>query len=318
MGRTNILMTVSLGMVLALGGCGGGGGSTEEKVQHAVSDFVDGQIEDAKDAASDFAQNQYDDAKESVSDYYEAQIDRITESLDIPTEERVAEARSHLPQDIFESFVEADYCRNEAPFFEAGRIPSLITLIGYLGFEKGDVESGYEDALLAWLEARADDVEKGLVPRHGVSLAALFGEAMSLSGGDVFQALLAAHNVLREHRTDAPIQNALQNIRNDGGDESGARYHLFGMASYAFAYEYFRRHPDLAGDIDLEKIDPENVALLAEAAVSGDILTDTMEYAVDLEGAELGRKLYREMTGKRLEELAETFDLNTTMCESAR
>ncbi|WP_201352055.1 hypothetical protein [Hydrogenimonas urashimensis] len=273
-----------VGLALVLGGCGGGG------AEKSVAD--------------------------AVSAYYEEQIEAMLEALDVPTDERVAQARAQLPQNTFGEFAEVLYCRSEAPDADADRIPSLVALINYLGFEKGRVESGTEEALLAWMRARADATARGESPEHGTTLAALFGEAASLSGGDIFLALVAAHNLLREHRRDASIQRALQNYRGDGGDESGARYHLFGMALYAFAYAYFSEHPDRASEIDIDLLDPERVALLAEGAVSGDILTDTMEYAVDLEGIELGRDLYENLMGRSLDQIAQSEDLNVSTCDT--
>ena len=183
------------------------------------------------------------------------------------------------------------------PNFNAAVLPSANTLFDYLGFETTRVSNApagaqtrIEDALKARFAAAGGTSTTG---PHDFTLEMLVQLAMTETGGDPFQALVLAHDVLRDNRNSPSIQNVMENVRGDNGDERGARYHLLGTAVYAFAYEHFRGTNQLG---TFWPPRPETVTRWEEAWVSGDIQTDTVEYAVDRMGAQLGRDLYREYT----------------------
>jgi hypothetical protein len=86
------------------------------------------------------------------------------------------------------------------------------------------------------------------------------------------------------------VQNLIENVRGDGGDENGARYHLLGVAVYSFMYQHARA----TGTAPFYIPSPTTAVALEEAWVSGDIRTDAVEYAVDRRGAAFGRILYQD------------------------
>ncbi len=196
------------------------------------------------------------------------------------------------------------------PSFNAAALPSAGTLFDYLGFETTRVSNApagaltrIEDALKAHFAAAGGTSTTG--PRD-FTLEMLIQLAMTETGGDPFQALVLAHDVLRDNRNSPSIQNVMEIVRGDNGDERGARYHLLGTAIYAFAYQHFRDTNQLG---TFWPPRPETVTRWEEAWVSGDIQTDTVEYAVDRMGAQLGRDLYREYTTAAAGGQSDTRDL---------
>ncbi len=179
--------------------------------------------------------------------------------------------------------------------FNAAAVPDASTILDYLGFEHTRISRAPAGAATRIVEALrahfAAARAAGNRTPHDFTFDQLLQLAMTETGGDPFQALVLAHDVLRDNRNSPSIQGVMANVRGDGGDENGARYHLLGTAIYAFAYEHLRATNQT--DIFWPPR-AETVVSWEEAWVSGDIQTDTVEYAVDRLGARLGRDLYRE------------------------
>ncbi len=176
---------------------------------------------------------------------------------------------------------------------------SLTALLNYLARDAGEI-ADISDPLIDDLEQWIDQQAAARRPRgargaqHSVTLPEIFQRSLEVTGGDVYRALALSHGVLRDNRPQpgqiaSPFFDTIQLVRGDGGDEAGATYHFFGMALYAFAYEYQRD----TGRLSFANPEPETAARLEEAWVSGDIVSDTVEYAVDLQGAQFGRLLYQ-------------------------
>ncbi len=232
----------------------------------------------------------------------------------------VQQARGRLPQDTFERFGRGAACSGQDPSANLSKIPGLPTLLDYLGFEHGAVRTGQENTLKTWITDQFKEARAGNLQLNSISLAEVFRKAMELNGGDIFQSLVTAHNVLRDNRDSPSVQQMIENYRGDGGDERGARYHLFGMALYSFAYQYFLDRTNIARDsgqlvIGTEALDPRVAATIEESIVSGDILTDVTEYAVDLQGAELGRRLYKEVRNAQTADLVSRFGVDPSACD---
>lgn len=210
-------------------------------------------------------------------------------------------------------------CANEEPDTILKDIPGLPTLLDYLGFEHGALRSGYESEMVNWIKGLYQDSLNGNAALNSITLDALFGRSMEVNRGDIFLSLVTVHNVLRDNRESRPVQDMIEKYRGDGGDERGARYHLFGMALYSFAYEHFM---EIAQKNELGRaqlvmgatLKPETVATLEESIVSGDIVSDVTEYAVDLQGAKIGRRLYREARIATISELADEYGVDESLC----
>ncbi|HLA19551.1 MAG TPA: hypothetical protein VJ253_09555 [Dehalococcoidia bacterium] len=227
----------------------------------------------------------------------------------------VKDALGRLPQNTLSSFAEGAVCSKQEPAANLKKIPGLPTLLDYLGFEAGAVRSGQERNLEKWITDQFQEARAGTRQYNSITLGQLFGKAMELTGGDIFQALVTAHNTLRDKRDSPSVQQMIENYRGDGGDERGARYHMFGMALYSFAYEYFLEKTNIVREsgqlvIGTEALDPRVVATIEESVVSGDIVSDVPEYAVDLQGAELGRQLYRQVRNAQRGDLVSRFSVN--------
>ena len=199
---------------------------------------------------------------------------------------------------------------NTTPSFNAAALPDASTLLEYLGFESvqvGQAPAGargrIRDVLQAHFAASGGTSTTG--PRD-FSLEVLLQLAMTETGGDPFQSLVLAHDVLRDSRNLPSVQNVMENVRGDNGDERGARYHLLGTAIYSFAYEHFRATQQ-TGTFWPPR--PESVVTIEEAWVSGDIRSDTVEYAVDRLGARMGRDLYRQFSAVASGEQSEEVEL---------
>jgi hypothetical protein len=175
-----------------------------------------------------------------------------------------------------------------------GQIPPLGTLLDYLGFESVRISTAPPDANIRirdHLRQAADVARAAGNPRpHNIDLGTVVAMAMAETGNDVFQALVLAHDVLRDNRRDPRVQEVLANVRGDvGGDESGDRYHLLGMAVFAFAYE----HQRATGNLSSWWLSPppEVTAYIEEEWVSRGLSDDPVEFVIDRRGAGLGRNV---------------------------
>jgi len=230
---------------------------------------------------------------------------------------------ARLRQDNLQRFAQATYCSGAAPATDLDGIPPLPDLLDYLGFERGAVRSGQEDALKGWIQARHTEARAGREQFNSITLERLYEHALELNGGDVFKALVTAHNTLRDNRNLGSVQDMIENYRGDGGDERGARYHFFGMALYSYAYEHFQAKAERLGYAGAQLVigttmKPETVATIEEGIVSGDLVSDITEYGVDLQGAKLGRELFSQIEGRTPEALASAFGLDPEQCGSIR
>lgn len=205
---------------------------------------------------------------------------------------------------------------------DQSKLPSnLADVLNYLGRDVGGIGDATAEQVIKGLEDYVDAQRRAQVAggqrnsKHFVTMEALLEEALRLTKFDAFQALVAVHGVLRDNRTQEgqignPFQDALGLLRGDGGDEDGARYHYFGAAIYSFVYAHQRETvARLVAENPLDLVprmrnaavsfvtpDPETTVRLEEAWVSGDIFSDVMEYAVNLQGAAFGRALYEHFT----------------------
>lgn len=175
----------------------------------------------------------------------------------------------------------------KGPFINSGMLPSYSQLLNNLARSDGDIGGEtYEQQgkLRVWLE----NIRLQGLP--SVSMAEIHKKALELAGGDVFQALVVAHEVLRSDRDAKKFIDLIQDVRGDStDDEVGARYHLLGTAIYGFWYEHMRFQP---GGVTFV-VPAWLSAFFEESFVSGDIFSDPGEFVVDLAGSDLGRDLYR-------------------------
>jgi len=235
----------------------------------------------------------------------------------------VEAALARLRQDNLQRFAGATICSGQSPASDLDAIPPLPELLDYLGFEGRALRSGQEAALKDWITVRYTQARAGQRPLNSISLESLFERSLQLTGGDVFQALVTAHNALRDNRDLASVQDMIENYRGDGGDERGARYHFFGMALYAFAYEHYQHKAEALGFGGAQLVigatmKPETVATIEEGIVSGDLVSDIAEYAVDLQGAKLGRELFARIDGVDRDRLAASFGFDAGRCDEIR
>lgn len=209
---------------------------------------------------------------------------------------------------------------------------SLPDLLNYLGRDVGEIS----DATVDHVPRLERFIAKASTGKHSVALSQLLGKALELSHGDVYQALVSVHATLSINRPYAEdtaeqkqkkraLHDALELVRGDGSaaDEQGARYHLIGMAIYAFTREYLRDRDELS--VLGAALPAGFVARIEESWISGDLLSDTVEYAVDLEGANLGRRLFDQYRARErgnpapddvcVRELTGTFDLPAQFAE---
>lgn len=211
-------------------------------------------------------------------------------------EQALASLSAGPADDVSDGVLRAILCR-EGVAFNPAAVPDASTVLDYLGFESGRIgqaPAGAGMRIREVLRTHFQDARAAGNPTpHDFSFDMLLQLALDETGGDPFQALVLAHDVLRDNRNSPVVQDVMANVRGDDGDERGARYHLLGTAVYSFAYEHLRA-TDQTGTFWPPR--PETVVRWEEAWVSGDIRTDTVEYAVDRLGARLGRDLYREYT----------------------
>ncbi len=264
----------------------------------------------------------------------------------------IASPFTELPDapDLTTDLVQEVVCSGLRPHVDARRLPDPIYLLYYLAspmdtaikevdpngyeadrqyYENQRVVTGHETAFEDWVIAQAAD---------SISIPELFAEAYQRVGGDVFQALLLTHNLLRGFdglnrygtvRGDV-IHQRLRKIF--GGDEVGNRYHYFGTAAFSFImrqYGHMISDEAYAGaEIPVVDIDDELVRAtlyVEECLVSGDCLQDRLDYAVDMSGHHTGQDLAdqlfdgftlanRQYQGVNLGEAARRFGLDPGGC----
>lgn len=207
-------------------------------------------------------------------------------------------------------------------------IPGLWDLLKWFGWHSADdprVQTGKESALAQLIEQRAADVKAGTAPP--LTPGDLFQRAMELTNGDTFQALLTAHNTLYDQRRridgaggrPGVLRDGLARIRPTGEDDAGAWYHMFGTATFSFANEVASDNRSrfwLFGGSS----DPEFVSTMEEAIFAsdgGDVSGDPKEYAIDLQGARLGRALHAQLPGQSRGQLEQAFQANPNDCDGA-
>ncbi|MCP4958116.1 MAG: hypothetical protein GY925_02490 [Actinomycetia bacterium] len=186
-------------------------------------------------------------------------------------------------------------CTRDDLVFDSSVKPKLWDLLLNLGFAhqvaaSGGFKGGAAEtkALANMVRARYDHATEG--PKNGVhvTLSEMFDWALDIMDGDVYQALALSHDMLSVNRNSGPVQSSLQDVRGDGKDESGGRYHVLGAAVYSFMATH-AVDQNKSGFFD---VDADTSVTLEEAWYSGDIRGDTEEYVLDLKGVELGRRLY--------------------------
>jgi hypothetical protein len=161
--------------------------------------------------------------------------------------------------------------------------------------------------------------QQGKVQANSISFAKLFSQALEQKNGNIYKALAATNGMLSIYRKNKEVNALIENFRGDGGDESGARYHFFGAALHTFVHEHHRNNSLLPDSISPAHniFDPSAMVTIEEtfcAADSGNIINDTVEYAVDLKGVKFGRELYRKIQGKTRQELMTEYNLNDDSC----
>ena len=206
----------------------------------------------------------------------------------------------------FDPFAQATSCTGIAPREVASSVPPLGSLLAHLsGFaDPNAISTPYEQALSDYI----------LDPSRGERLTAagIYARALQLSEGNVFEALLTAHEVLRSNFrgdqfpkrgvTSRPeeMRAQLMPMVGDGKDETGALYHFFGMAVYGYAQAYYQDEGALRASATALALPPGLIAGAEERLVSGDFWQEPRELLVDLKGGELGQRLRREVSGRPL------------------
>ena len=232
----------------------------------------------------------------------------------------IQRAATDLPPapDITDEIAERIVCSGIKPRVVFEKMPEPLVLLWYLAnpadapsrvvdpnghiearefWERAEVVTGLEVPLEDWVISQPD---------KSVAMADLFGEAYERTNGDVFQALLLCHNVLRgfdgaNRNLDVrgqTLQRRMANFRNDGGDEVGGRYHYFGMASFGFILRAVSSFVEdrSRGIVQVPGLDIDEdltgfIIQFEECLVSGDCITDDVEYAIDINGRDLGFEL---------------------------
>jgi hypothetical protein len=233
---------------------------------------------------------------------------------------------AQLPQDTLRNLVKAIVCNGNPPAMDMTHAPSRWEMLMFLGFSAGSSQNQLH-ASFGQVEQRLNTWLRSLSPRTNPGGAdvrqpgtlgpeEIFARALQEANGDVFYALVATHGVLRDNRTSRPVTELYRTYRPDGGDNTGAFYHLFGSAMYAFAHEYYRDNwmdryvtPDAA----LFPFAPGTVILGEEtffASESGDIRGDTMEYAVDRQGVAIGSALFQMVRGMNTDQMAQAYGID--------
>ncbi len=213
-----------------------------------------------------------------------------------------------LPKDTFEQFLNVIVCASVPIATNLDSVIGEWDLLDELLIGSGP-DAGDTTTLYNWIKD-----QYGNVPDNSISFAQLFGKALEIENGNIYKALATTNAVLSANRKSPYIDKVVENFRGDGGDETGARYHFFGAALHAFVHEY---HRDNSWIYENSIFDPEAMVTIEEHVVSGDIFSDTTEYAVDLKGVELGRQLYRAVQGKSKEELMREFNISENSCRNS-
>lgn len=239
----------------------------------------------------------------------------------------ISSAIGSLPQNSIQQFIDASICGQEQDLKVEGvdgqDIPGLYNILEelYLGSYPGTTSAKMEK-LKSWIISH-----DGNVPDNSITFAQLYGKALKIADGNVFVALGTVNGVLSSDRRDENkypdnyLNKLVVKFRGDGVDESGARYHFFGTALYAFALEHVKAQSTILtldnyfnNDILGNLISSETISTIEEGIVSGDLISDPTEYAVDLKGAELGRHLYQELMGSTRDELLEKYNIDINNC----
>lgn len=206
---------------------------------------------------------------------------------------------SRLDATYGDAFARAATCAGVNLNTPAGSTPSSNIAFGWaLGMSDGmgEIPRRGQKPLDDWVRDQFKvqyELEKmgGTPVKQALTLPLLFGKAVEFEGGNAFYALTSAHGMLAVGREVPPFIFMFQ----DYGpglvkDQKGGRYHFFGMAAYGFTFA----SNDDAGW--LEKLaSPENVALFEEAGISQDYWKEPDEFALDVHGAAMGRRIYREL-----------------------
>ncbi len=255
---------------------------------------------------------------------------------------------------LTDAMIESIVCSGYKPHIDTSRLPNPYYLVYYLSspmdvepreidlvkhaegrqyYENKRVVVGHEVALEDWVLAQ---------PNKSVTSEALFAEAYKKVEGDVFQALLLSHNVLRgfngTNRGRTIRGKTLQGrmtplVGLEEEEEIGMRYHYFGMAAYSFIMRLYSHYgKDNITGLGLPYIDADEeissfVIYFEECFVSADCITKPFEYAVDIRGAETGEdlvdmlfdhfdKLNNKFEGITLNDVAGRFGVDTETCIS--
>ena len=243
----------------------------------------------------------------------------------------------------YKDFVKAVVCSGKNPTVNPAQMPHPNWLLWYLGGFRGDTPrawltekrllTGLEGNLESWLLAKYNAAKKEYettgetkqirdngqpkdvpVQYHTITLADLFSKAMEMTNGDVGRALLLCHNTLRgvdgEKRGTVHIQSMVENYRGDGLDESGSRYHFFGMATYTYVLENWLKNKTFLENF-VPVSTPGGAVDVEEKVISqGHICRDPKEYVVDMHGIVTGKLLFTNITGKSIETLAKEFGID--------
>jgi len=210
-----------------------------------------------------------------------------------------------LPQDTLAKFLRAMVCSDAPLGADFSKAPGRWDMLMFLGYGHGGAKGQLDPSFYA-VEQPLFDWLTGLSPKLNpnspdtrqpgtVGIEEIFAQALKTANGDVFKALVSSHSVMRRLQKSQPVQELLRPYRPDGGDNAGAYYHLFGTAMYAYADRVYREQLVSLGSWSLT---PGLVVALEEmfhASPGGDIRGDTMEYAVDRQGIDIGRALYDAM-----------------------
>lgn len=193
--------------------------------------------------------------------------------------------------------------------------PSLYQTLQWLAFKNGEdaiERPAVGAALQSFLTQRAADVRNGVA--QPASPGEVFEVAVDAADGDVFDALIQTHNLLRDE-SDAQrfgrsrYREALARIRPVGQDDEGAWYHLFGTAAYSYLSREARTRLGSGGDASSQAMtDGALVATIEEmffASEGGDITGDPGEYVIDLRGVTLGVDLFERLALATPEQLAQ-------------
>ncbi|MBI2866826.1 MAG: hypothetical protein HYX97_00655 [Chloroflexi bacterium] len=262
----------------------------------------------------------------SLFDVFRMAMDKANDSLGKEWQNLGKWSRTHLEEarrdfpnksilSPLPSFAQAITCTERDPTGSTDP-PGLLSLLSHLGgtLGRGNIQTGQEDALKEWMQGMSE-----------LSAAGIYAKAHQLNNGDVFKALLTAHNTLRGiirphagQRELTPEARQLMAktapLRGDGDDEAGALYHFFGTAVYGFAWSHsmnlFEAKSPLQFDL-ARYLGPDLVVHVEERVISTDFWDNPREAVVDLAGMDLGKQLYRQVQGKTL------FDLRNYRMDSS-